>query len=411
MPLLFDKVKYRNTNLYKIKLDKLKAIYLFIDKFLSKRIPKAIALRKQKAKFKLSEEHFQFALEASSIGVWDWDIRTNTVFYSSQSMKILDLKLTDTFDNSQRWDKIVHPDDLEKYYATIQKHFDKKIPFYENYHRIITSDGEYKWILDKGKVIERDINGRPLRVIGTHIDISSQKEKELELKNKIELYRKQKHRLLNFSYIVSHNLNTHISNIKLLLDINELKGNKNDIETLMNLRTVSNDLNETLTDLSQIVNIQNNLNIVVKPLDINFYFMKVLSLINGYNHKNKVAIENNIPVGTVVNFNPAYLESVLLNFFTNAIRYAHPNRFPIIKLNFFIENEKKTLTIADNGLGIDLDKYGDLLFGMYKTFHRHKDGQGLGLYIAKNQIEAMKGQVSVSSKVGEGATFKIVFND
>ena len=105
------------------------------------------------------------------------------------------------------------------------------------------------------------------------------------------------------------------------------------------------------------------------------------------------------------------MESVLLNFTTNAIKYAHPERSPIIEFGFAIENGRKVLTISDNGLGIDLDRHGELLFGLYKTFHKRQDAQGIGLYITKNQIEAMKGKVVVSSKVGEGTTFKIVFND
>jgi signal transduction histidine kinase len=101
----------------------------------------------------------------------------------------------------------------------------------------------------------------------------------------------------------------------------------------------------------------------------------------------------------------------LLNFSTNAIKYAHPDRLPIIVFDFFIENEHKVLTITDNGLGIDLEKYGNLLFGMYKTFHQHENAHGIGLYIVKNQIESMNGKVSVTSKVGEGTVFKIIFSD
>ncbi|MDA9089911.1 ATP-binding protein, partial [Maribacter arcticus] len=88
-----------------------------------------------------------------------------------------------------------------------------------------------------------------------------------------------------------------------------------------------------------------------------------------------------------------------------------PNRKPIITLSAVKKNNYSILTIADNGLGIDLEKYGKKLFGMYKTFHEHKDAKGIGLYITKNQIDAMNGKVEVTSKVGEGTEFKIFFND
>ena len=370
-------------------------------------------LKDKEEKLRISEERFQFALEASTAGIWDWDMVTNNVFYSSLSLKILELESTDIFDDPERWDKIVHPDDLPKYYSDIREHFDNKIPYYENYHRVMTSSGNYKWILDRGKVIKRDENGKPLRVIGTHTDVSAQKEKELELLKTMKLYSDQNSRLLNFSHIVSHNLNTQAGNIKSILDFIDADGDKETVtEMLEHLRTVSNDLNETISNLTQIVKTQSNINIAVEPLKLHEYIEKTISTIKGYDNQKKVTIINNVPQYLTINFNPAYLESVLLNFTTNAIKYAHPDREPVISFDFGIEPEGyKSLKITDNGLGIDLKMYGDVLFGMYKTFHKHNEARGIGLYITRNQIEAMKGSVSVESEVGVGTTFKIVFND
>ncbi len=370
-------------------------------------------LKDKEEKLRISEERFQFALDASTAGIWDWDMVTNSVFYSSLSLKILELESTDIFDDPERWDKIVHPDDLPKYYSDIQEHFDNKIPYYENYHRVMTSSGNYKWILDRGKVIKRDENGKPLRVIGTHTDVSAQKEKELELLKTMKLYSEQNSRLLNFSHIVSHNLNTQAGNIKSILDLIDADVNKQTVtEMLEYLRAVSNDLNETILNLTQIVKTQSNINIAVVPLKLCEYIEKTISTIKGYDKQRKVTIVNNVPKYLTINFNPAYMESVLLNFTTNAIKYAHPDRDPIITFDFALEPEGfKSLKITDNGLGIDLKVYGDLLFGMYKTFHKHEEARGIGLYITRNQIEAMKGTVLVESEVGVGTSFKIVFND
>jgi len=370
-------------------------------------------LKDKEEKLRISEERFQFALEASTAGIWDWNMVTNSVFYSSLSLKILELDSADIFDEPERWDKIVHPDDLPKYYSDIQEHFDNKIPYYENYHRVMTSSGNYKWILDRGKVIDRDENGKPLRVIGTHTDVSLHKEKELELLKTMKLYSDQNSRLLNFSHIVSHNLNTQAGNIKSILDFIDADVDKVTInEMLVHLRTVSNDLNETISNLTQIVKTQSNINIAVVPLVLNEYIDKTITTIKGYDKQTNVTIVNNVPEYLKINFNPAYLESVLLNFATNAIKYRHPDREPVITFDFAIEPDgHKSLKITDNGLGIDLAVYGDLLFGMYKTFHKHQEARGIGLYITRNQIEAMKGTISVESEVGVGTSFKIVFND
>ncbi|MFG4004572.1 PAS domain-containing protein [Flavobacterium aquidurense] len=370
-------------------------------------------LKDKEEKLRISEERFQFALEAGTAGIWDWDMVTNNVFYSSLSLKILELESTDIFDDPERWDKIVHPDDLPKYYSDIQEHFDNKIPYYENYHRVMTSSGNYKWILDRGKVIKRDENGKPLRVIGTHTDVSLQKEKELELLKTMKLYSDQNSRLVNFSHIVSHNLNTQAGNIKSILDFIDADVEKQTVsEMLEHLRTVSNDLNDTIANLTQIVKTQSNINIAVVSLRLCDYIDKTISAIKGFDKQKNVTIINNVPKYVTVNFNPAYMESVLLNFTTNAIKYAHPDRDPVIVFDFAIEPEGyKSLKITDNGLGIDLSVYGELLFGMYKTFHKHQEARGIGLYITRNQIEAMKGSISVESEVGVGTSFKIVFND
>ena len=218
--------------------------------------------------------------------------------------------------------------------------------------------------------------------------------------------------LLNLFYTVSHNLNAYTSNIKMLLDLIDLEEDPAENRINLNhLRGVSQDLNKTITDLSQIVYVQNNLDVIKEQLNVNEYLKKVKNMIDGYTVEDRLRFVNHIPDEAFVNYNPAYLESILLNFSTNAIKYAHPDRFPTIEFDFVAENDNKILTIRDNGLGIDLDRYGDSLFGLNQTFHQHENANGIGLYITKYQVEAMKGMIEVESKVGEGTTFKIHFRE
>lgn len=240
----------------------------------------------------------------------------------------------------------------------------------------------------------------------------SEQERELELMNKIARTNELNAMLLNLFYTVSHNLNAYTSNIKMLLDLIDLE--EDPIENRKNLdylRSVSNDLNKTITDLSQIIYVKNSSDIIKEQLNLNQFLNKVKSIIDGYSIDDKLRFINNVPDDAYVNHNPAYLESILLNFSTNAIKYAHPDRFPTIEFEYFADNNNKVLTITDNGLGIDLEQYGTSLFGLNQTFHQHENANGIGLFITKYQIEAMKGMVSVSSKVGEGTTFKIHFNE
>lgn len=83
----------------------------------------------------------------------------------------------------------------------------------------------------------------------------------------------------------------------------------------------------------------------------------------------------------------------------------------MISYDFEVINGQKILSVMDNGLGIDLSKHKNSLFGMYKTFHKHQNSRGIGLFITKNQIEAMGGSIEVFSEVDKGTTFKIYFNE
>jgi light-regulated signal transduction histidine kinase (bacteriophytochrome) len=108
---------------------------------------------------------------------------------------------------------------------------------------------------------------------------------------------------------------------------------------------------------------------------------------------------------------PAYLDSILLNLFTNAIKYKSPKRKAFLEINYEINESQTIISFKDNGLGLDLKKNGHKLFGMYKTFHGNEDAKGIGLYITKNQIEAMDGKIEVESKLDCGSTFKIFINE
>lgn len=110
-----------------------------------------------------------------------------------------------------------------------------------------------------------------------------------------------------------------------------------------------------------------------------------------------------------INYISEYLQSILLNLITNSIRFRHPGRKPVIFIETFQEKGASVMEVSDNGLGIDLSQHSDKLFGMYNTFHDHPESKGIGLFITKNQIETMGGNISVRSTVNIGTTFKVTF--
>lgn len=304
---------------------------------------------------------------------------------------------------------LVHPDDYKGFQEQLQTAIQNpKQPVFGDPVRLINKAGEWRWAESTitNLLGDPNING----IVGNFRDISEKKEAELNLNKSYQMVMEQNRRLLNFSYIVSHNLRSHSSNIQAILNLYNTTDNTEERANYIGLLfKVGDALNETLDDLNEVVSISANLDLNVQQLNINEYLDKTLDLIEVQIQEKAAVIERQVPDSMVVEFNPAYLESVLLNFLTNAIRYREQERPLRISITGVQENGSWVLMIKDNGIGIDLDRHADKLFGLYKTFTRSATARGVGLFITKNQINAMGGTVSVESEVGVGTTFKVFF--
>ncbi|MCW4470483.1 PAS domain-containing sensor histidine kinase [Flavobacterium sp. MFBS3-15] len=364
----------------------------------------------QESKIAHSEQRYEYALKAASEGLWDWDMVTNMVYYSPQLMKIMGAEEKEAYHPNTFWLSRIHPDDLKSYKNMRDAYLDNKSGSFEHIYRIMTDQGKYRWVLSRGRAIF-DKKSRPLRAIGTLKDITQLKEKEVELGNTIDIIGDQNNRLSNFAHIVSHNLRSHAGNLKMLLDIFKNAADEEKEVLLQHLEGISDGLSITIGHLKQLVEIQNEIKIVREDLNLRHYLKHILTILHNEITKYGINIEINIPLDVTVNYNPAYLESILLNFTTNAIKYSSPDRSPLISYDFEIVDGIKILSVTDNGLGIDLKKHKNSLFGMYKTFHKHQNSRGIGLFITKNQVEAMGGKIEVSSEMNKGTTFKIYFDE
>lgn len=138
--------------------------------------------KKAEKKIKASEELWQFALEGAGDGVWEYNFITKEVFFSKQYKKMLGFEESEFGNDAQEWLNRIHPEDLEIIYAVDRDYFDKKITSHQREYRMLHKDGNYRWILDRGKIINYSADGKPQRIIGTHSDITQRKENEEELK-------------------------------------------------------------------------------------------------------------------------------------------------------------------------------------------------------------------------------------
>lgn len=245
----------------------------------------------------------------------------------------------------------------------------------------------------------------------THVaDVTPIKLLEKELVRANELVGRQNNHLRNFANIVSHNLNTYAYNLESILGFFiEAQSEEEKYKMLEYLKAVSKGFSSTIKNLNEIVEAQNQGGLKSEWVVLNDYIETSIGMLGTQVGEHHALILNHINADIKLCINPAYLDSIILNLLTNAIKYRHPGRIPLIELNAEITETELAIKVSDNGLGLDLKKYGKDLFGMYKTFHGNADAKGIGLFITKFQVEATGGHIEVESDVNKGSTFTVYF--
>ena len=251
-----------------------------------------------------------------------------------------------------------------------------------------------------------------MNFVGVGRNVTSRIEKELELKRLLEVTSSQNSKLYNFTHIVSHNIRSHASNLSMVIDVIESTVDISEKLSYFDLfKEGTEKLSETIEYLNEIITIQQKTNIEKTKINLKHEIEKTKMALSLVIKESKITITDTIPDDLIVTAIPAYLDSILLNLFTNAIKYKSPERKPTLKIGYEIIEGYTVLNFKDNGLGLDLKKNAHKLFGMYKTFHGNEDAKGIGLFITKNQLEAMNGKIEIESEVGRGSNFKIYLND
>lgn len=250
-------------------------------------------------------------------------------------------------------------------------------------------------------------NDRISGYLGVAVDISEQKKAEAEIQSLLDITNEQNHRLKNFTNIVSHNLRSHSFGISGMMDI--LQYSYPDYfqnEMMQLLFGATENLKRTIEDLTAVIKVnlaQEN----YESVDIGKMVQKNIESLALQIIETKLEIEVNLPEPFLVRGIPAYLDSIVLNMITNAIKYKANDRISYLRISGLQKAKFIEIYFEDNGQGIDLRKHGDKLFGMYKTFHENKEARGVGLFISKNQIETMGGKIEVESTVGVGTKFTV----
>ena len=243
-------------------------------------------------------------------------------------------------------------------------------------------------------------------------DVTLLVENLQKLQHLLDVTSQQNLRLQNFAYIISHNIRSHSANLTSLVQLLATARGKAQKDMFLQMLTTSTEkLADTIVNLNEIVTVNSSFNKPRAARLLKPEIDKTLEALSVLIRQHRIEVRVQVPPDLRVTVVPAYLDSILLNLLSNAVKYRSPHRPTYIQVLARAESEAVVLTVQDNGLGIDLVKNQAKLFGMYKTFHDNEDARGVGLFITKNQVEAMAGTISVESTVNVGTTFTVHFHE
>jgi PAS domain S-box-containing protein len=282
----------------------------------------------------------------------------------------------------------------------------KNIPLLNFENRYLTKSGEIVWLSWTSMPIEDEKLVYAIAKNITH-NKKIEEERNLLLANLTSINKE----LTVLSHKTSHDLKSPINNMLSVFNIIDVT-KINDPETLelINiLKFTSENLKQTLNDSIDDLVENEKIKTQIESVNLNQSLTEVLSSINSLVKDSKAIINIDFSAFENITFNKAYIKSIFLNLVTNSIKYAKPHHAPVITIHSKKVNGVNQLVFSDNGLGFDMDKVRDKIFGLYEKFHNNSDSNGIGLYLVYNHITSLGGRIAVESKINEGAKFTISF--
>ena len=256
-------------------------------------------------------------------------------------------------------------------------------------------------------------------VMEIFIDITERNEKEQELiksKENLEVYASTleitNKELEEFSYVAAHDLKSPISNLKGLITVMEsCDGIKEDSLIFFDKVKLSVDLlNKKVESLNKIIMMTRNNDESFEFLSFDEIFSEIMDGMNEALEDQTIKINIDFLDCPTICYPRIHLQSIMTNLLTNAIKYRKANTELQINVKTLSESGRPCLIFEDNGLGIDLVLQKDKLFGLFKRFHTHVEGTGIGLHLVNSIVKSHKGKIHLQSEVNKGTTFKILLS-
>lgn len=368
-----------------------------------------------------SEERFSQAMEATSDGIWDWDLTSGKVYYSPGYFRMLGYEPEEFPGEADTWLGLIHPDDRERTLATNEACIRNESPVVNVEFRMLSRDGTWRWIMGRGKAVRRDENGRALHMIGTHVDITERKRAEEE-KARIEVQLRQAQKMEALGTLaggIAHDLNNILGVIFAYSELAHT--NADDCERVRkHLHEVIKAGNRAKDLVKQILAFSRQGKHAARPLEIGLIVKEALKMLRA-SLPATIEIKPNLDCKAVVSADPTQIHQILMNLCTNAAHSMH-DMGGVLEVSLASVSLGKEsmphntelapgpyvgLTVKDTGHGID-SSIMDRIFDPFFSTKEQGVGTGLGLAVVHGIVNTLGGFIDVDSSVGKGTSFRVL---
>ena len=371
-----------------------------------------------------SREQLQLVLDGAELGMWDWHVPSGAVTFNERWARMLGYELSEIAPHVDSWEKLVHPDDLPEVRRCLDEHLSGKTPVYHTEHRLRAKDGTWVWVLDRGKVVERDAHGAAVRATGTHLDVTAQREAAAK-RRELETQMQHAQKLESLGVLaggIAHDFNNLLTGIlgHANLALLDLPPSAPARQSLSEIELASRRAAELCR---QMLAYSGKGKFVLERLDLSRVVREMGQLLEVTFTKRAVVRYNFAEDLPRMEGDPAQVGQVVMNLITNASEAVGDHRGSITLTTGAMECRREYLAesladpnvpegryvfleVADTGCGMDADTLGRIFDPFYTTKFT---GRGLGLSAVLGIVRGHHGAIRVYSEPGRGTTFKVLF--
>ncbi|MEM6643165.1 MAG: PAS domain-containing protein [Bacteroidota bacterium] len=351
---------------------------------------------------------FDNVLDSTLAGYWDWYIKQDYEYMSPMFKKMFGYEDDEIQNHPDAWQKIIHPEDLPGVFEVFSRHVGSKgqIP-YDNEVRYFHKDGSIVWVYCRGKVIEWDSQGEPVRMVGCHVDITQLKkaqETQQQFANELKIKVKETEQ---FAYVASHDLQEPIRTVSSFIKIIEEEyASSFDEEGQQYMQFINTSLDRMtnlikgLLDYSRLGKERD-----FSQVDINVMVSEILGDMQTHiRESNAIVEQDKLPILTVY---PTEFRLLLQNLISNALKFHKPDSNPRVKISVTKNSDSIwCFSVSDNGIGI-AEEHQNSIFEIFKQLHNRTDyeGSGIGLSHCYKIANMHGGEIWVESALEQGSTF------